>query len=31
VLPEADVERVEHKVAGGYVCGYALRHRQAKG
>jgi predicted ArsR family transcriptional regulator len=27
VLPEADVERVEHKVAGGYVCGYALRHR----
>jgi predicted ArsR family transcriptional regulator len=27
VLPEADVERVEHKVAGGHVCGYALRHR----
>ncbi len=30
VLPEADVERVEHKVAGGYVCGYALRQRSAK-
>lgn len=27
VLPEADVERVEHKVAGAHVCGYALRHR----
>ena len=30
VLPEADVERVEHKVAGGYVCGYALRQRSAE-
>jgi predicted ArsR family transcriptional regulator len=27
VLPEADVERVEHKVAGGRVCEYALGHR----
>jgi DeoR family suf operon transcriptional repressor len=30
VLPETDVERVEHKVAGGYVCGYALGLRSAK-
>jgi DeoR family transcriptional regulator, suf operon transcriptional repressor len=27
VLPGTDVERVEHKVAGGYVCGYQLGHR----
>ena len=30
VLPETDVERVEHKVAGGYVCGYVLGLRSAK-
>lgn len=30
VLPEADVERVEHKAAGGYVCGYVLGHRSTK-
>ena len=30
VLPEADIERVEHKVAGGYVCGYELGPRSAK-
>ena len=27
VLPEADVRRVEHKVAGGHVCGYSVGHR----
>ena len=30
VLPEAEIERVEHKVAGGYVCGYVLGPRSAK-
>jgi predicted ArsR family transcriptional regulator len=30
VLPEADVERVEHKAAGEYVCGYVLAHRSTK-
>ena len=30
VLPEAEIERVEHKVAGGHVCGYALGPRSAK-
>ena len=30
VLPEAEIERVEHKVAGGHVCGYELGPRSAK-
>lgn len=30
VLPEAVIERVEHKVAGGHVCGYVLGPRSAK-
>jgi predicted ArsR family transcriptional regulator len=30
VLPEAEIKRVEHKVAGGYVCGYELGPRSAK-
>jgi hypothetical protein len=30
VLPEAEIERVAHKVAGAYVCGYELRPRTAK-
>ena len=25
VLREAEIKRVEHKVAGGYVCGYEIR------
>ena len=30
VFPEADVQRVEHKVAGAHVCGYLLGHRAAQ-
>jgi hypothetical protein len=30
VLPDAEIERVAHKVAGAYVCGYELRPRTAK-
>lgn len=30
VLPEAQIERVSHKVAGAYVCGYEIRPRAAK-
>ena len=30
VLPEAEIERVAHKVAGAYVCGYEIRPRAAK-
>jgi len=29
VLPEAEIERVAHKVGGGYVCAYELRPRAA--
>src|ERR1022692_853508 len=30
VLPEAEIERVEHKVAGGHVCRYELGPRSTK-
>ncbi len=30
VLPETEIERVAHKAAGAYVCGYAIRPRAAK-
>jgi DeoR family suf operon transcriptional repressor len=30
VFPEADVQRVEHKVAGAHVCGYLLGRRSAE-
>jgi predicted ArsR family transcriptional regulator len=30
VLPEADVERVEHKVAVAHACGYLIGHRSPK-
>ena len=29
-LPEAEIERVSHKVAGAYVCGYEIRPCSAK-
>ena len=30
LLPEAEIERVAHKAAGAYVCGYEIRPRAAK-
>lgn len=30
VLPETEIERVAHKMAGAYVCGYEIRPRAAK-
>lgn len=30
VLPETDVQRVAHKMAGAYVCGYEIRPRAAE-
>lgn len=30
VLPETEIERVAHKMAGAYVCGYEIRPRTAK-
>jgi DeoR family suf operon transcriptional repressor len=30
VLPETEIERVVHKMAGAYVCGYEIRPRTAK-
>ena len=31
VLPETQIERVEHKVAGAYVCGYDIRDSSVSG
>jgi predicted ArsR family transcriptional regulator len=30
VLPETEIERIAHKMAGAYVCGYEIRPRAAK-